>query len=126
MFKVLNEQHSLEPLMQGLTAGYKVHSSYGELDGPAFSKMQDTMFKAFPDSKFEVQSIVVEGDMVGVNYTVSATHKGKLPGIPATRKKVRYMVMAFHRLEGGKTAESWLLSDAFGLLEQLGAIPPAK
>ena len=84
------------------------------------------MFKAFPDSKFEVQSIVVEGDMVGVNYTVTATHRGESRGIPPNRKKVKYMVIAFHRLEGGKTAESWLLSETFGLMQQLAAIPPAK
>lgn len=122
----LSKTHDLSGFADGLTPGCVIHSPYGDFDAKGFVEQQKTMFKAFPDSKFDVHSMLVDGDTAAARYTVTATHKGEFRGIPPTGKKVKYSVMAFYRMAGDDVAEGWLLSDLYGLMQQLGAIPAPK
>jgi steroid delta-isomerase-like uncharacterized protein len=78
---------------------------------------------AFPDLQLSVNDQVAEGDRVAARWTVTGTHKGEYYGIPATGKQVGHSGTAFYRLENGRIAEVWLLSDTMGLMQQLGVIP---
>lgn len=65
-----------------------------------------------------------DGDYVAGGYTVTGTYAGGAPTAtvePGT--PVQYAGMSIVRLEDGKLAEYWVLSDGLGLLSQLGAIP---
>lgn len=75
----------------------------------------------FPDLTVTVEDIIVSGDRAAVRSVARGTHSGELMGIPATGKLVEYRACDFHRLEGGRIAQSWHLEDYFGLLAQLGA-----
>jgi steroid delta-isomerase-like uncharacterized protein len=77
---------------------------------------------AFPDLQLTVEDIIAEGDKVMVRFTGRGTHKGVFLGIPPTGKAVIWAGINIYRLAGGKVAETWQLSDALGLLRQLGAI----
>ena len=43
-------------------------------------------------------------------------------GVEPTDKRVEIDGYAFYRLRDGRVAEFWGLSDAFGLMQQLGAL----
>ena len=82
---------------------------------------------AFPDLHVTITEILAEGDKVGLWYTVQATQKGNLEGIPATGKQVTWAGADLLRVAGGKIVEAQFLDDSLGLLRQLGATvsPPS-
>jgi predicted ester cyclase len=43
-------------------------------------------------------------------------------GIPPTGNRVNFTGISIYRIEGGKIAESWSVSDLLGMMQQLGAI----
>ena len=80
---------------------------------------------AFPDTKHTVEEIIAEGDRVVTRMTVRATQTGEILGIPPTGRQVTTTGLTIHRVAGGRLVEHWAQFDAFGLLQQLGAIPAA-
>ena len=81
---------------------------------------------AFPDFKITIEDMIAEGDKVVVRWTFRGTQKGELPGIPPTGKQVTQMGININRIADGKVVESWRSADDFGLLQQLGVIPPME
>jgi predicted ester cyclase len=69
------------------------------------------------------ENLVIQGDMVAARLVVTGTHRGDFAGIPPTGKAVSMQVFDLIRVVDGKATEHWGLSDQFGLLQQLGAIP---
>jgi predicted ester cyclase len=64
-----------------------------------------------------------EGDYVATRFTITGTHDGDLMGTPPTGKDVSFSGITISRCEGGRIAEEWELTDAVGLLGQIGALP---
>lgn len=75
----------------------------------------------FPDLDVTVEDVVVSGERAAVRSVARGTHSGEILGVPATGRRVEFRAFDFHRLEGGRIAQSWHLEDYLGLLEQLGA-----
>jgi steroid delta-isomerase-like uncharacterized protein len=95
-----------------------------EVHGAAEERQLIAMYRAaFPDLRFTVDAIVAEGDTVAVRLTAVGTHRGELLGIPPTGKAVRVAVMETYRIADGRIAEQWVVMDALGMMQQLGAIP---
>jgi steroid delta-isomerase-like uncharacterized protein len=61
---------------------------------------------------------------VCTRFTWTGTHRGTFLGIPATGKHIAVKGVVIDRLEGGKMADSRILMDTFGMMQQLGVIPP--
>ena len=78
---------------------------------------------AFPNLHFEIEQLIAEGDLVAARYRVQGTHQGDFLGIPGTGRPVTIQAVESYRLAGGKLAEQWVVMDALGLLQQLGAVP---
>jgi steroid delta-isomerase-like uncharacterized protein len=78
---------------------------------------------AFPDLHFEIEQLIAEGDLVAARYRVQGTHQGEFLGIPGTGRPVIIQAVESYRLTDGKLAEQWVVMDALGLLQQLGAVP---
>jgi predicted ester cyclase len=78
---------------------------------------------AFPDLHFEIEQLIAEGDLVAARYLVQGTHQGEFLGIPGGGRQVRIQALESYRLADGKLAEQWVVMDALGLLQQLGAVP---
>jgi steroid delta-isomerase-like uncharacterized protein len=78
---------------------------------------------AFPDLHFEIEQLIAEGDLVAARYMVQGTHRGEFLGIPGSGRRVTIQAVESYRLDGGKLAEQWVVMDALGLLQQLGAVP---
>ena len=77
----------------------------------------------FPDIKHAVEDITVDGDKVWARLMVSASNTGPLMGQPPTGKHVTWDVIDIVGFAGGKIVEDWGVTDVFGMMVQLGAIP---
>lgn len=81
------------------------------------------MQSAFPDIHWEIREMVCEGDKVVTRFTWTGTHRALFLGIPATGKPVAVKGVVIDRLESGRMADSRILMDTLGLMQQLGVIP---
>ena len=80
---------------------------------------------AFPNLHFTVQQMVAEDRIVVTRLQARGTHQGEFLGVPPTGRDVSVLAMETFRVAEGKLVEQWVLMDALGLLQQLGAIPAA-
>ena len=79
---------------------------------------------AFPDLQNIIEDMIAEGDKVMVRLAVSGTQRGEFMGIAPTNKRVSWTSIIIYRIAGGKVTERWASTDVFGVMQQLGAIPP--
>jgi steroid delta-isomerase-like uncharacterized protein len=79
---------------------------------------------AFPDMHWVVDEMVAEGQKVVTRFVWTGTHRGVFLGIPATGRSVEVKGVVIDRLEDGKMADSRILMDTMGLMQQLGVISP--
>jgi predicted ester cyclase len=78
---------------------------------------------AFSDAHRSEEDLIAEGDRVAFLSTIEMTHTGEFMGIAATGKRVSFVEMGIFRIETGKIAEMWGLSDRMGLMQKLGVLP---
>ena len=96
-----------------------------DIHGPEGLKQYVNMHRtAFPDLKLTIEDQIAEGDKIVTRWSSTGTHKGELMGIPPTGVQVTSTGICFARIAGGKFVETWPHSDALGMLQQLGVIPP--
>jgi steroid delta-isomerase-like uncharacterized protein len=81
------------------------------------------MTTAFPDARWQVHTLVGEGDQVTMRMTMEGTHQGPYLGFPPTGKRVQVTELAMYRVADGKIAEVWYIPDRYGILQQLGLLP---
>ena len=78
---------------------------------------------AFPDIRATVEDVISEGDKVVARVTVRGTHEGELMGVAASGKSVQFESIDIVRVQDGKAAEHWGVTDAMTLMQQIGAVP---
>ncbi len=79
--------------------------------------------EAFPDVRWTVEEQIADEDRVWSRSTWQGTHQGPFLGVPATGKSVTVAAWTIDRFAGGKIAESRIIMDALGMMQQLGVIP---
>jgi predicted ester cyclase len=79
--------------------------------------------KAFPDLEAKVGQSLEAGDVAAAETTLTGTHDGELMGVPPTGKRVSFDTIDIIKVKDGKVVEHWGVTDAMGLMQQLGAIP---
>ena len=79
--------------------------------------------KVFPDIKYEIKDVIVEGDLAAARYSISGTQRGEFMGIPPTNKRIELSSLAMVRLANGKVAEMWVENNSLVFLMQLGVLP---
>lgn len=108
-----------------VAADYYNHDAPDPRIGSEGVKAFVTMFKnAMPDAQFKIEYQVAEGDKVVSRYTWSGTHQGEYFGVPATGKRVSWTITTTFRITDGKIREAWANWDQWGLMQQLGVVPP--
>ncbi|MDY6764968.1 MAG: ester cyclase [Halobacteria archaeon] len=119
------DEANVEILGEVCTTDYVHHTALGEdVEGrEAFIAFAEGLHDAFDDLTFDIETIIAEDDTVAVRGVVSGVHVGEFQGISPTEESVTWKSYVFARIEDGKMAESWVLSDAMGLVQQLGATP---
>ena len=81
------------------------------------------MRAAFPDIHWVADETIAAGHKVVTRFTWTGTHRGPFLGIPATGKSVVVKGVVIDRLAGGRMADSRILMDTLGMMQQLGVIP---
>ena len=81
------------------------------------------MRAAFPDMHWVLEEMIAEGDKVASRFTWTGTHRGPFLGIPATGRSVTVKGVVIDRLVEGRMADSRILMDTLGMMQQLGVIP---
>jgi steroid delta-isomerase-like uncharacterized protein len=81
------------------------------------------VFSAFPDIHIEVQQLIADGDTVVARLLVRGTHRDEFLGIPATGRSINIQSVDTFRVADDGIVEQWVLMDALGMMQQLGAIP---
>jgi steroid delta-isomerase-like uncharacterized protein len=80
--------------------------------------------EAFPDIRPKaIGPTLADGDLEAAHVVLTGTHKGELMGVAATGKTVEFGSIDIIRVEDGKVAEHWGVTDAMTLMQQVGALP---
>lgn len=110
-----------ESLQEMLTEGCITHNlATGEERGRDFeSEACNIWHAAFSEVNVNVQQMVAEGDKVTVYWRLSSVHTGAFLDIAPTGKRVDVPGLEINRIENGKIAEIWRLSDTMSLMQQL-------
>lgn len=77
----------------------------------------------FPDIKWTVEDLVVEGDKVVVRSSWKGTHTGPFRNYDISRKTITNSAMAIYQLKNGKITRSWLETDRLGFLISIDVLP---
>jgi predicted ester cyclase len=97
-------------------------------DGPAgpqaFGEYYSAIRSAVPDARYEVDDLIAEGDRVVVRWRLLGTHKGNFGGIAPSGRAIALKGIAIYRVEGGKLMERWVVTDLYGLLEEIRETSP--
>lgn len=105
-----------------LTDDYWTQNPLGVFQGlSTYQAVMGGIYTAFPDIHYSIESVIVNGDQIVLEYSFTATHLGDFLGIPATGKVVHGRGMERHLVRNGKLAKTWNYSDIFGLVAQLEA-----
>ena len=71
---------------------------------------------AFPDYRWDLRHLVVEGPWIAAHFVDTGTHRGTFRGAPPTGRSVTTQEFAMYRLEHGLIAEVWVTADNAPLL----------
>jgi steroid delta-isomerase-like uncharacterized protein len=80
--------------------------------------------EAFPDNHWHLDERIVDGEKIVTRFHWTGTHTGEFRGVPATNKSASVKGVVIDEFEDGQMARSRILMDQFGLLQQLGLLPP--
>ena len=117
------EERQPEAITQLFGASYVNHAgSRGTLAGPAGIRANyDATTAAFPDVRFTLDDVLVEGDKVVVRYTMLGRQDGAFQGTLPSGREVNVPGIGIYRVADGRIQESWVVRDSLALLKQIGA-----
>jgi predicted ester cyclase len=95
----------------------------GERGPGGFNDNVQSLLAGFPDIRFRIEDLLVEGDRVVVRWAWTGTHTGTFRGIAPTGRRVTTTGIVLYQLRDGKVVRNWLESDRLGVLQQLGVVP---
>ena len=82
-----------------------------------------TFDAAFPRYELTVEDLVAEGDRVVTRLMIRGTHREEFRGAAPTGREVTFPAIIIYRIEGGKIAKHWLVSDTLSVAQQVGVVP---
>jgi predicted ester cyclase len=98
-------EHRLDQL--GEFVSEQVRGS-GAIDGLAgYIDGVKAVCTAFPDYRWELQELVVEGDTIAARLIGQGTHTGPFDGIAPTGRRIRTQELVIYRFADGKIVRCW-------------------
>lgn len=125
-FEQVFNEHRHDLVEEFLAENIEIHGTGLPPGVEAVKQWLSTLTTGFPDHQMIVEDILAEGDRVVARTTLKGTQLGEMQGIPATGKAVSVSAITIFRLDNGKIAEAWMVSDSLGMMQQLGVIPAAQ
>lgn len=98
-------EHRFEELGEFVDEDVRVNDAQAGLNGYG-AGLRDVA-DAFPDFRWELRRLVVDGDWLAARLDNTGTHTGTFDGFAGTGRLVRVRELAMYRLAGGKIVESW-------------------
>ncbi len=108
-----------------VAARYTIHHDPGdpwegrELDLAGYKDRVAISRAAFPDQRFDIQELFADGNAVVMTWLWAGTHKGDIPGFPATGKPIRMSGATVYYFEGNRLTGHWQITDRLGVYQQL-------
>ncbi len=117
---VADEIYSTECV--GQYANYPLQRGYPESEKQTVIRDNTVI----PDTRIEIVDQIAEGDKVVTRWRATGTHTGPMEGVQPTGNRIDLTGVHIHRLKDGKIVEVWAVDDLFGLMQQMGVIPPQE
>jgi steroid delta-isomerase-like uncharacterized protein len=111
--------HDTSSFPELFTASYIQHSGRSPSGLAAQIENFRRIFASMPDLRMKVEDRIIAGDKVVARNTYSATHTQPIRGIPPTGKAFTFRTIDIWRVENGKFAEHWDLTDTAEVLQRL-------
>ena len=90
-----------------------------------FQRVLGPFIEAFPDLHLAVQFTVADDDRILLYSSTTGTHRGSFMGMAPTGKQFKVNGVDIFRFnDEGKVSAHWGVFDTFGMLAQLGLVPP--
>jgi aspartyl-tRNA synthetase len=109
--------HDLDRLGEFVAADVRADGERRGLDG--YAAALRGWIEAFPDFRWELRRLLVDGDWIAGHFRDTGTHRGTFRGVPATGRAVATQEFAVYRIEDGLIAEVWGTVDEVRLMEQI-------
>ena len=113
--------HDTSDFPQLFTEAYVQHSGRSPSGLAAQVENFRRIFAVMPDIEMRVEDRIIAGDKVVARNTFSATHTKTVRGIAPTGKRFAFHTIDIWRVEDGKFAEHWDLTDTEEVLRKLAA-----
>lgn len=110
-------EHRFEDLDEYVAPDVVINGSDRGLD--AYVENLRSVVRAFPDYRWELRHLVVDGAWIAAHLSDSGTHRDTFYGVDATGRSVSTQEFAFYCLEAGRIAEVWGMDFHVHLLDQL-------
>lgn len=107
---------------------YTVYSDSGDpwngksIDHETFVTRVGYTRRAFPDVRFNIEESIASEDKVAIRWTMTGTHVGDLPSLPATNISFAIQGMTFYYFQHGKIRGHRQAFDQLGFLAQIGML----
>jgi steroid delta-isomerase-like uncharacterized protein len=120
-YAVAVNAHDTSSFAEIHTDSYIQHSGRSPSGLAAQIENFQRIFSVMPDLRMKVEDRIIAGDRVVARNTFSATHDHTVRGIPPTGKALTFRTIDIWRVENGKFAEHWDLTDTAEVLRQLSS-----
>jgi steroid delta-isomerase-like uncharacterized protein len=90
-----------------------------ELDLAGFKERVKISRAPFPDQRFEIQELFADGNAVVMTWFWTGTHRGDMPGFPATGKQIKMSGATVYYFDGERISGHWQIVDRLGVFQQL-------
>jgi len=111
--------HDTSSFPEIFTESYIQHSGRSPSGLAAQIENFRRIFAATPDHHMQIEDVVISCDKVVARTTHTATHTHTFWDLPPTGKPFSYRTIDIWRVENGKFAEHWDITDAAEVLRQL-------
>lgn len=111
--------HDTTPFPDLFTETYIQHSGRSASGLAAQIETFRRILTSMPDLRLRVEDRIIAGNKVVARTTYSATHTQTIRDIPPTGKSFTFRTIDIWRIENGKFAEHWDLTDTAEVLARL-------
>ncbi len=108
----------IEALVKGGEKTLELHPGMEHL-----RRLWPSVREAIPDFRAEVQHQLTQGDRVASRWVFTGTHQGKLFGVPATGKSVRFQNISIATVVDQQVVQYNSETGWLDFLMQVGALP---